>query len=186
MHRPKVCYLLERSTTLSARWKSSITLLHSLPQPLVPSALRYKLIQFSSAGSFFDGRISSPVDIFSCQQYQGHLSHMRLPFSWQKISYARSQKVHTYSKYVKPSGLARFFRDYRSLIRQKDGSSPSLGRPWISVPVANNYLPRLEAELRGMIYNSFMAGWHLAPRDHRTEISYGWDRATARCWWRNP
>jgi len=48
-----------------------------------------------ACGIFFNGRISSPVDIFSCQQYQGHLSHMHLPFSWQKTSYAKFQKVHT-------------------------------------------------------------------------------------------
>ena len=53
MHRPKVCYLLERSMTLYAQWKllnTSITLLHSLL--LVLSLLRYKPTQFSPAESF--------------------------------------------------------------------------------------------------------------------------------------
>ncbi|KIM44749.1 hypothetical protein M413DRAFT_67029 [Hebeloma cylindrosporum] len=51
----------------------------------------------------------------------------------------------TYSKFIKPSELVQFFRDYRS------------PQPIDSV----NDSP----ELRGLIYNPLKAGWHLAPRD---------------------
>ncbi|KAF9474756.1 ubiquinone biosynthesis O-methyltransferase [Pholiota conissans] len=81
-----------------------------------------------------------------------------------------SSGTHTYSKFVKPSELVQFFRDYQS------PSSPSMpalaqgdpalskARPWITTPASSNYLPRMEAELRGLVYNPLQARWILAPR----------------------
>ncbi|KDR80753.1 hypothetical protein GALMADRAFT_1357454 [Galerina marginata CBS 339.88] len=46
-----------------------------------------------------------------------------------------SKGTHTYSKFIKPSELVQFFRDYRT------------------------------PTLRGLIYNPLQARWHLAPRD---------------------
>ncbi|KAF8200393.1 3-demethylubiquinone-9 3-methyltransferase [Pholiota molesta] len=85
-----------------------------------------------------------------------------------------SSGTHTYSKFVKPSELVQFFRDYRSPpspsstipnSREQDSPAGSHSRPWITTPPSSNYLPRMEAELRGLIYNPLQARWHLAPRD---------------------
>jgi len=82
-----------------------------------------------------------------------------------------SKGTHTYSKYIKPAELVQFFRDYRSSqanhqeSRENSSCTPPLSRPWISTQATSNYLPRLEAELRGLIYNPLQARWHLAPRD---------------------
>ena len=73
-----------------------------------------------------------------------------------------SRGTHTYSKFVKPSELVEFFREYRS--PRLDNSS-LLSRPWITTPTSSSYLNRFEAELRGLIYNPLQARWHLAPRD---------------------
>jgi len=71
--------------------------------------------------------------------------------------------THTYSKFIKPSELVQFFREYQS--SPFVDSAHSISRPWISTPPSSSYLPRLEAELRGLIYNPLKAAWHLAPRD---------------------
>lgn len=71
--------------------------------------------------------------------------------------------THTYSKFIKPSELVQFFRNYRSPSPTK--APTVLSRPWITTPASSSYLPRMEAELRGLIYNPLQARWHLAPRD---------------------
>ncbi|KAJ3497740.1 hypothetical protein NLJ89_g10306 [Agrocybe chaxingu] len=73
--------------------------------------------------------------------------------------------THTYSKYVKPSELVQFFREYQSPRLQGSSKSSSLSRPWISTPTSSSYLLRQEAELHGLIYNPLQARWHLAPKD---------------------
>ncbi|PPQ64771.1 hypothetical protein CVT24_007857 [Panaeolus cyanescens] len=74
-----------------------------------------------------------------------------------------SRGTHTYSKFVKPSELVQFFREYRSSSTGPNSSSAL--KPWITTPASANYIPRTEAELRGLIYNPLAARWHLAPRD---------------------
>jgi polyprenyldihydroxybenzoate methyltransferase/3-demethylubiquinol 3-O-methyltransferase len=87
--------------------------------------------------------------------------------------------THTYSKYIKPSELVQFFREYQSppqslqsLVDAQQqqnanlsSTTTALGRPWITTPPSSTYLNRMEAELRGLIYNPLQAGWILAPRD---------------------
>ncbi|KAF8159435.1 S-adenosyl-L-methionine-dependent methyltransferase [Crassisporium funariophilum] len=77
--------------------------------------------------------------------------------------------THTYSKFVKPSELVQYFRDYRSpSLANLDSVTHEhslASRPWISTPKFSTYLPRLEAELRGLVYNPLQGRWHLAPRD---------------------
>jgi 2-polyprenyl-6-hydroxyphenyl methylase/3-demethylubiquinone-9 3-methyltransferase len=69
--------------------------------------------------------------------------------------------THTYSKFIKPTELVKFFREYHSVGTVDPGADqPAL--PWIS---SNTYLPRVQAELRGLIYNPLQARWILAPRD---------------------
>ena len=78
--------------------------------------------------------------------------------------------THTYSKFIKPTELVNFFRKYSSPGNADPGidhpatALPSVS-PWISTPTSSTYLPRLQAELRGLIYNPFQARWILAPRD---------------------
>ncbi|KAF8906317.1 S-adenosyl-L-methionine-dependent methyltransferase [Gymnopilus junonius] len=75
-----------------------------------------------------------------------------------------SKGTHTYSKFIKPSELVQFFREHRSPLATNDDSLhlSSLSKPWISSPASSNSLPRLQAELRGLIYNPLQARWHLA------------------------
>ncbi|KAF8966243.1 S-adenosyl-L-methionine-dependent methyltransferase [Flammula alnicola] len=83
-----------------------------------------------------------------------------------------SSGTHTYSKFIKPSELVQFFREYRpsqlhspenqNVLHESQESSSST--PWITTPASSSYLSRIEAELRGLIYNPLRAGWHLAPR----------------------
>ncbi|KAF9054531.1 S-adenosyl-L-methionine-dependent methyltransferase [Panaeolus papilionaceus] len=76
-----------------------------------------------------------------------------------------SSGTHTYSKFVKPSELVQFFREYRSSPPTSEPATPPTIKPWITMPASASYLPRTEAELRGLIYNPLAARWHLAPRD---------------------
>lgn len=76
-----------------------------------------------------------------------------------------SSGTHTYSKFVKPSELVQFFREYRSSPPTSEPATPPTIKPWITTPASASYLPRTEAELRGLIYNPLAARWHLAPRD---------------------
>ena len=66
--------------------------------------------------------------------------------------------THTHSKYIKPTELIDFFKQYGSPL---DPQSPS--RPWISPHLP--YPMRTEAEVRGIFYNPLQARWILAPRD---------------------
>ncbi|PFH50262.1 hypothetical protein AMATHDRAFT_75728 [Amanita thiersii Skay4041] len=80
-----------------------------------------------------------------------------------------SPNTHTYSKFIKPSELIDFFKAYRSPI---DENSEALSRPWINPNL--EYPTRVEAEVRGLIYNPLQARWVLAPRDAfgATECNY--------------
>lgn len=73
--------------------------------------------------------------------------------------------THTYSKFIKPTELVEFFREYRSPGKMDLGADHASVSPWISTPTSSTYLPRLQAELRGLIYNPLEAQWILAPRD---------------------
>ena len=75
--------------------------------------------------------------------------------------------THTYSKFIKPTELVKFFRNYCSPGKADSGINhpPSAVGPWISTPSSSTHLPRLQAELRGLIYNPLQARWILAPRD---------------------
>jgi 2-polyprenyl-6-hydroxyphenyl methylase/3-demethylubiquinone-9 3-methyltransferase len=83
--------------------------------------------------------------------------------------------THTYSKYIKPSELIEFFETYRSPTPGSPESSAeepatladhlrSSGRPWITRH-SDSYLPRTQAEVRGLIYNPVFGNWILAPKD---------------------
>ena len=70
-----------------------------------------------------------------------------------------SKGTHTYSKFIKPSELIQFFREYRS-------SPTASTSPWITSAASSPYyLNRLEAECRGLIFNPLQTRWHLASRN---------------------
>ncbi|KAF5328893.1 hypothetical protein D9611_014261 [Ephemerocybe angulata] len=71
------------------------------------------------------------------------------------ISGKVSKGTHTYSKYINPEELIDFFKNHPE-------SNPA--QKWIS-PEATSYLPRHQAELKGLIYNPLQGGWFLAPRN---------------------
>ena len=82
--------------------------------------------------------------------------------------------THTYSKFIKPSELIQFFETYQSpasfatekptehamLTDQSMARNP----PWITRN-SKSYLPRTQAEVRGLIYNPIPGNWILAPKD---------------------
>ncbi|KIK01472.1 hypothetical protein K443DRAFT_98590 [Laccaria amethystina LaAM-08-1] len=72
-----------------------------------------------------------------------------------------SSGTHTYSKFIKPNELIEFFQNYRDPSSSQNKDSISI--PWIRTN--GTYLPRTQAEVRGLIYNPFQARWHLAARD---------------------
>ncbi|KAF9530397.1 S-adenosyl-L-methionine-dependent methyltransferase [Crepidotus variabilis] len=77
-----------------------------------------------------------------------------------------SKGTHTYAKYIKPSELLDYFRDYHSPPNNQLKTSPPVSsRPWITSPSSTTYLNRSEADIRGLIYKPLAARWSLAPRD---------------------
>ncbi|EAU90445.1 3-demethylubiquinone-9 3-methyltransferase [Coprinopsis cinerea okayama7 len=67
-----------------------------------------------------------------------------------------SKGTHTWSKYVNPDELVEFFKNY------PEGAPKD--QKWIS-PDASTYLPRHQAELKGLIYNPLSGNWSLGPRN---------------------
>ena len=67
--------------------------------------------------------------------------------------------THTFSKFVKPSELEDFFREYRS---PSPTNTNTLPRTWITT--VNGRPSRVEAETRGMLFLPWKGGWQLAPR----------------------
>ncbi|KAF8635039.1 hypothetical protein AX15_000577 [Amanita polypyramis BW_CC] len=77
--------------------------------------------------------------------------------------------THSYSKYIKPTELVDFFKEYRSPLHSGSGE---LSRPWINPNLLDP--TRTEAEVRGLIYNPLQGRWFLAPRGAycATECNY--------------
>ncbi|TEB36593.1 ubiquinone biosynthesis O-methyltransferase, partial [Coprinellus micaceus] len=73
------------------------------------------------------------------------------------ISGKVTKGTHTWSKYVNPEELVDFFKTYPT-------TETSPGRRWIE-PSANSYIPRHQAEVKGLIYNPLKGAWHLGPRN---------------------
>ncbi|KAG7093697.1 hypothetical protein E1B28_007352 [Marasmius oreades] len=82
------------------------------------------------------------------------LAYLLTIFLAEKALRKVTEGTHTYSKYIKPSELIEYFREYRSL----DNS-----RPWIS-RISGDLPTRTEAEVRGLVYNPLQSNWILAPR----------------------
>ncbi|KXN87378.1 3-demethylubiquinone-9 3-methyltransferase [Leucoagaricus sp. SymC.cos] len=83
--------------------------------------------------------------------------------------------THIYSKYIKPSELIQYFETYCSPTPPRQeipaGQSTTLSdhlksstRPWITRH-SDTYLPRTQAEVRGLIYNPAFGNWILASKD---------------------
>ncbi|KAI5895405.1 ubiquinone biosynthesis O-methyltransferase [Schizophyllum commune H4-8] len=81
-----------------------------------------------------------------------------------------SPGTHTYSKYINPSELMDHFKEVRYV-------KATYQRGWIG-----SQLPmRMQAEVRGMIYNPLSGRWSLAPRD-----AWGADNCNYVFWVRKP
>lgn len=126
----------------------------------------------------------SPLVFKYVSQHGGHLflsTVSRTPLSYlltillaEHVLRLVTPGTHTYSKYIKPTELIDFFKQYRSPL-----SSGELSRPWINPHFP--HLTRTEAEVRGMIYNPFQARWILAPRN-----AYGASECSYLFWVRKP
>ncbi|KAL4265492.1 Ubiquinone biosynthesis O-methyltransferase, mitochondrial [Pleurotus pulmonarius] len=68
--------------------------------------------------------------------------------------------THTYSKFVNPGELVEYFQNYPTSLTSKTATS----QPWITPSSSVSELRRIEAEVRGMIYDPIRAKWHLASR----------------------
>ncbi|EKM81774.1 hypothetical protein AGABI1DRAFT_118851 [Agaricus bisporus var. burnettii JB137-S8] len=102
------------------------------------------------------------------------LAYFLTIFMAQDVLRKVSPGTHTYDKYIKPTELIQFFKSYSSPTPQApiiEGEPVSLAeslktsaRPWITSHSAS-YIPRTQAEVRGLIYNPLFGDWLLAPRD---------------------
>ena len=112
------------------------------------------------------------------------LSYFLTILSAEKILHLVEPGTHTYSKYITPSELISFFRNYQSPPSDPNSKETSKPKPWISTPPAPYTPLRTQAETRGIIYLPWNSEWVLAPRDGITK------RFTEECnylfWVRKP
>ncbi|KAF5316585.1 hypothetical protein D9619_006515 [Psilocybe cf. subviscida] len=169
---------------------SPLSYLHAPAESLLPQPKRYDVVCSMEVLE----HVENPAGFLStCAQLVkpgGHLflsTMSRTPLAYfltilmaENVLRQVTPGTHTYSKYIKPSELVQFFREYQSPppspqsladAQQQfqnatlSSTTSALGKPWITTPPSSTYLNRMEAELRGLIYNPLQAGWILAPRD---------------------
>lgn len=166
------------STTSSKQ--GSLTYLHSSAETLLPLPKRYDVVCSMEVLEHVDNPATFLSTCAELLKPGGHLflsTISRTPLAYaltillaEDILRKVTSGTHTYSKFIKPTELVQFFREYRSpgkvdpAVDQTTLALPSVN-PWISTPSSSTYLPRLQAELRGLIYNPLQARWLLAPRD---------------------
>ncbi|KAH9479352.1 Ubiquinone biosynthesis O-methyltransferase [Psilocybe cubensis] len=153
----------------------NLSYLHTSAENLLPNPKRYDVVCSMEVLEHVDNPATFLATCAELLKPGGHLflsTISRTPLAYaltifmaEDVLRQVSQGTHTYSKYIKPSELVQFFRDYPQQDKSNPLSGSSSSRPWISTPSGSNYLPRMEAELRGLIYNPFQARWHLAPKD---------------------
>lgn len=150
--------------------QGSLTYLHSSAETLLHLQKRYDVVCSMEVLEHVDNPAAFLSTCAELLKPGGHLflsTISRTPLAYaltillaEDILRKVTSGTHTYSKFIKPMELVKFFRQYRSTGKV---DHPALSvSPWIS---SSTYLPRLQAELRGLIYNPFRARWILAPRD---------------------
>ncbi|KAF8809497.1 ubiquinone biosynthesis O-methyltransferase [Phlegmacium glaucopus] len=160
--------------------QGSLTYLHSSAESLLPLPKRYDIVCSMEVLEHVDNPATFLSTCAELLKPGGHLflsTISRTPLAYvltillaEDILRKVTSGTHTYSKFIKPTELVQFFREYRSPEKADPGADhstlalPSVN-PWISTSSSNTYLPRLQAELRGLIYNPLQARWLLAPRD---------------------
>ncbi|EIW79365.1 ubiquinone biosynthesis O-methyltransferase [Coniophora puteana RWD-64-598 SS2] len=72
--------------------------------------------------------------------------------------------THTYSKFVNPSELVRFFQKPLPAPSSLPSSELNASTPWISQTHNSGSPTRTEAEVRGLVYVPWKGEWILAPR----------------------
>jgi len=150
--------------------QGSLSYLHSSAETLLPLPKRYDVVCSMEVLEHVDNPAAFLSTCAELLKPGGHLflsTISRTPLAYaltillaEDILRKVTSGTHTYSKFIKPMELVKFFRQYRSA-GKVDHPARSVS-PWIS---SSTYLPRLQAELRGLIYNPFQARWILAPRD---------------------
>ncbi|KIL69239.1 hypothetical protein M378DRAFT_98583 [Amanita muscaria Koide BX008] len=159
---------------------STLSYLHSPAEPLLSEPKRYDVVCSMEVIE----HVNDPAKFLeTCAELVkpgGHLflsTISRTPLSYlltillaEHVLRLVSSGTHTYSKYVKPSELIDFFKQYRSPLEQQ--GEQQLSRPWINPNIPRP--TRTEAEVRGLLYNPLQARWILAPRDAlgSTECNY--------------
>ncbi|KAH7926022.1 ubiquinone biosynthesis O-methyltransferase [Leucogyrophana mollusca] len=93
--------------------------------------------------------------------------------------------THTYSKFVNPSELVSFFREYHSPspLPSPGADSTRPSRPWITRTYDNGLPTRTEAEIRGLIYVPWKGDWVLMPR---SSTAWGAAECNYMFWVRKP
>jgi len=157
----------------------SLTYLHSSAETLLSLPKRYDVVCSLEVLEHVDNPAAFLSTCAELLKPGGHLflsTISRTPLAYaltillaEDILRKVTSGTHTYSKFIKPTELVKFFRQYSSPGKADSGMDhpvsalPSVS-PWISTSSSSTYLPRLQAELRGLIYNPFQASWILAPR----------------------
>ncbi|TFK39779.1 S-adenosyl-L-methionine-dependent methyltransferase [Crucibulum laeve] len=177
----------------------ALTYLHAPAETLLASPKRYDVVCSMEVLEHVDNPTSFLSTCAELVKPGGHLflsTISRTPLAYaltilmaEDILRKVSSGTHTYSKFIKPSELVQFFREYRSPLPSSSSHSlphspshpssipPSpqqtYSRPWISTP-SSSPPARTQAETRGLIYNPLQARWHLAPRNAwgSTECNY--------------
>lgn len=170
---------LPTNTQSSATARNSLTYLHTTTDALLAPESSPESPVLPSVPQQFDvvsalevlEHVSNPPHFLdtcaSLVKPGGHLfisTMARTPLAYaltilfaEHISGKVTKGTHTWSKYVNPEELVDFFKTYPA-------NETELERKWIE-PAATSYLPRHQAELKGLIYNPLNGSWHLAPRN---------------------
>ncbi|KAF8347905.1 S-adenosyl-L-methionine-dependent methyltransferase [Amanita rubescens] len=158
---------------------STLSYLHAPAESILSEPKRYDVVCSMEVIEHVDNPVSFLETCAELVKPGGHLflsTVSRTPLSYfltillaEHVLRMVTPGTHTYSKYIKPTELIDFFKQYRSPL---NSGSEKLSRPWI-----NPHFPhptRTEAEVRGIIYNPIQARWILAPRDayYASECNY--------------
>ncbi|KAK2462709.1 hypothetical protein APHAL10511_005227 [Amanita phalloides] len=158
---------------------STLSYLHTTAESILSEPKRYDMVCSMEVIEHVDNPASFLETCAELVKPGGHLflsTISRTPLSYlltillaEHVLRFVTPGTHTYSKFIKPTELVDFFKQYHSHSASGNGE---LTRPWINPRLSHP--TRTEAEVRGLVYNPLQARWILAPRDSylATECNY--------------
>ncbi|KAF9266964.1 ubiquinone biosynthesis O-methyltransferase [Marasmius fiardii PR-910] len=151
--------------SLDSRLSGKLSYEHTSAEALLDQPKRYDIVCSMEVIEHVDNPAMFLSTCAELLKPSGHLflsTISRTPLAYlltilfaEKVFGKVAEGTHTYSKYIKPSELIEYFREYRS--------PEHTSRPWIS-RFYGDAPTRTEAEVRGLVYNPLQSNWILAPR----------------------